>query len=79
MMANADLYDSMCKLPQSASGLPMLIADCCRWTPNRRNSQIQATLLVARFVCIGANFLHSGGHESLIGTIAMVELGIKSP
>lgn len=79
MMANADLEDSMGKLPRSASGLPMLIADCCRFMPNRPNSEILATGLVAYFVRIGANFLHSGRHQSLIGTIATVGLGIKSP
>jgi hypothetical protein len=79
MMANADLDDSMCKLLRSASGLPMPIADCCRWTPNQPHSETLVTGLIACFVHVGANFLYSGGHESLIGTIAMVELGIKSP
>lgn len=79
MMANADLDDSMGKLPRSASGLPMLRADCCRFMPNRPNSQIQITGLVACFVQIDINLLDSGGHQSLISTIATVGLGIKSP
>jgi hypothetical protein len=79
MMASADLYVSICKLPRSASGLPMLIADCCRFMPNRPNSETLATELVACFVGIGADFLHSGGHQSLISTIATVVLGIKTP
>lgn len=79
MIASADLYDSTCKLPRSASGLPMLIADCCRFMPNRPNSETLATRLVAYFAAIGANSHHPGISQSLIGTIATVGLGIKSP
>lgn len=79
MMASSELDDSMCNLPRSVSGLPMPIADCCRYMPNRPNSEILATELVACFVRIGTDFLHSGEHQSLIGTIATVGLGIKSP
>lgn len=79
MMAWLWLDNDLHKLPPSASGLPMPIADCCRWMPNRPNSEILATELVACFVRIGADFLHSGGQQSLIGTIAAVGLRIKSP
>ena len=79
MMASADLYVSICKLPRSASGLPMLIADCCRFMPNRPNSEILVTGLVAYFVGIGANPYHPWRSQSLMGTIATVGLGIKSP
>jgi len=67
------------KLPGSADGLPSPMADCCRLTPNRPNSQIQITGLVPCFVRIDFNLLHAGVRQSLISTIATAGLGIKSP
>ena len=79
MMAWLWLHNGLHKLYPSASGLPMPIADCCRWTPNRPNSQIQITGLVAYCVRIEINLLDSVVRQSQISTIATVGLGIKSP
>ncbi len=79
MMAWLWLDNGSNKLPSSASGFPSPRADCCRWTPNRRISKIPWAGLMADYARVGENILHSGGHQSLIGTIATVGLGIKSP
>ncbi len=67
------------KLSGSADGLPSPMADGCRLMPNRPNSQIQIAGLVAGFVQIDINLLHSAVRQSLISTIATAGLGIKSP
>jgi hypothetical protein len=67
VMARRCLGSGTLKLPRSASGLPTPRTDCCRWTPNRRNSEILVTGLVQGFARIGANFFHSGGYQIPIG------------
>jgi len=78
MMAWLWLDNGSHKLPPSASGFPSLRVEGCRWTPNRRISQIQEGV-DGRLRACGRKFLHSGVHRSLIDTIAAVGLGIKSP
>lgn len=79
MMVKPDLDRCLCNLPWSASGFPSPRADCCRLTPNRPNSLIQASEFVACRGCIGINFLRSGTLIPLAAPITKVGLGIKSP
>ena len=79
MMTRPYLDSCLCNLPWSASGFPTPRVDCCRLTPSRPNSLIQGSGFVACNVRVGVDFLPSGQHQSLTGTIATVGLGINSP
>ena len=60
MMAWLWLDNGSHKLPSSASGFPSLRVEGCRWTPNRRISQIQGMGLMVGYVRVGENSFIQG-------------------